>query len=399
MKLTKDEEKMLAGGYGEGYKKAMEILVKLGDYYDAECMVPISIAYIVLGTDSPDKDLYKWMKEFADLGTTFKCPLTIAFGGMPEASEIDRKMGAQFTYSFGGTANDLYPLPLYGQHIIPGGTNDTTLFNGIIGARGNSEGPVGQYMAAIVGKTPKYGYHLPENRVGKTLFEIKAELKNYTDWNALGFYISKTLSRNWWDVPVLTGIKAETTTYEDLVSFCSTVASYGSANHFLIEGISPEAHTLEEAFKGKKPKEKFIVGPKEMKSIYGQFSSSGKKPDMVIIFSDCAVPNVYRIARMVEGKKVSKDVPLYMMMNAAVKTIADRIGLTKILETAGVQLGGVTFKGRSCNLWTGAKQAGINAVVTDSAKNCHYMGQQEVEMVLLPVEECVKVALTGKLEV
>jgi predicted aconitase len=31
MHLTKDEEKMLSGGYGEGYRKAMEILVKLYD--------------------------------------------------------------------------------------------------------------------------------------------------------------------------------------------------------------------------------------------------------------------------------------------------------------------------------------------------------------------------------
>ena len=169
MQLTKDEEKMLSGGYGEGYRRALEILVKMGDYYGAESMVPVSMAYITMGTDSTDKALFNWTKEFADLGTTFKCPLTIAFPGSPDRIEVDRKMGAQFTYSSGGAPTDLFPLPLYGQYIIPGGTNDTTLFNCIIGARGNSEGPVGQYMAAIVGKTPKYGYHLPENRVGKTV--------------------------------------------------------------------------------------------------------------------------------------------------------------------------------------------------------------------------------------
>ena len=40
MQLTKDEEKMLSGGYGEGYKRAMEILVKLGEFYDAKRLDP-----------------------------------------------------------------------------------------------------------------------------------------------------------------------------------------------------------------------------------------------------------------------------------------------------------------------------------------------------------------------
>jgi predicted aconitase len=399
MRLTKDEEKMLSGGYGEGYRKAMEILVKLGEYYDAECMVPISMAYLVLGTDSPDNELYKWIKEFVDLGVTFKCPLTIAFPGAPETIELDQRLGAQFTYGSGGSPTGLFPLPVYGQHVVPSNTNTTAFLNGIVGARANTEGPIGEYMAAIVGKTPKYGYHLPENRVGKVLFEVKAELKSYTDWNALGFYISKTLATNWWDVPVLSGIQLAATTLEDLISFCSTIPAYGNVTHFLIAGISPEARTLEEAFGGEKPKEKFVVGSKEIQEVYDRFSTKERKPDLVEIFMGGGLQNIYRIARMVEGKKVNKDVPLFVSMNTAERSIADRFGLTKILEEAGVQLGGITWKGQRVNLMRDAGRLGIKVVVSDSAKNCHYMPQQEVEMVLLPVEKCVKVALTGKLEV
>jgi predicted aconitase len=35
MKLTKDEKKMLSGGYGEATRRAMEILVKMGEYAGA----------------------------------------------------------------------------------------------------------------------------------------------------------------------------------------------------------------------------------------------------------------------------------------------------------------------------------------------------------------------------
>jgi predicted aconitase len=42
MRLTQDEEKMLSGGYGEATRRAMDILVKMGEYSGAERMVPVS---------------------------------------------------------------------------------------------------------------------------------------------------------------------------------------------------------------------------------------------------------------------------------------------------------------------------------------------------------------------
>jgi hypothetical protein len=33
------------------------------------------------------------------------------------------------------------------------------------------------------------------------------------------------------------------------------------------------------------------------------------------------------------------------------------------------------------------------------AKSCHYMGNQDIEPVLKPVEDCVKIALSGRMEV
>ena len=98
MHLTKDEEKMLSGGYGEGYRRAMDILVKMGDFYGAESMVPISIAYLVMGTDSPDRSMFKFLKEFADQGVTFRCPRTFTFSG-GEGEEVNKKLGGQFTWA------------------------------------------------------------------------------------------------------------------------------------------------------------------------------------------------------------------------------------------------------------------------------------------------------------
>ena len=101
MQLTKDEEKMLSGGYGEGYRIAMEILVKLAEFYDAKRFVHISMAYLVVGPipSSPGKAI-EWLNEMADLGTTFKCPLALAplDSITPSSYEAHKKLGAVIAY-------------------------------------------------------------------------------------------------------------------------------------------------------------------------------------------------------------------------------------------------------------------------------------------------------------
>ena len=46
MRLRDDERKMLQGYHGEGVAIAMSIMVKLGQIYNAEEMIPINMAHI-----------------------------------------------------------------------------------------------------------------------------------------------------------------------------------------------------------------------------------------------------------------------------------------------------------------------------------------------------------------
>jgi predicted aconitase len=416
MQLTKDEEKMLSGGYGEATRRAMEILVKMGEYEDAKRMFPVSWADLSTFSgiggghgDSPDNDMYKFMKEFDDLcaqeNVKFRCPITLADAGTPERNEKMTRMGAQLISPAGASSpHDIFPLPLFGQYVTPGATNINTYCNSMIGARGNNEGPVGVRMAAITGKTPEYGYLIDENRLAKTLVEVQVEPKNYIEWAVLGFYISKTLSTHYWDIPVLTGIKPIAVTSDDIMAFCASMNNPGSITHFLIEGLSPEGRTLEQALGGRKPKEKFAVGPKEMKEIYDTFPPTRNKPDIVTLRFPLTVQRLYQVARMVEGKKIHKDVSFAVDLTLAAKMVAERFGLTKVLEEAGILVaetqGQVIWKGKIIDPWTQAKREGVRTMVTDSLKDCNAIGQQEIDMVLLPsLEKIITVALTGKLEV
>jgi predicted aconitase len=412
MRLTKDEEKMLSGGYGEGYRRAMEILVKMGEFYDAKRMVPVSMAYLVEGPSvAVPGETVKWLNWMADMGVTFKCPLCLApiEGTTFSDYDLQQRLGAVFAFGSGGHARNPFCLPVRGQHITADGTAVTHYMNSYIGARANTECFVGQYSAAIVGKTPEYGLHLAENRLGKTLFEIKTKLKGETDWSALGYYISRTLAKNYWDVPVINGINPREITNDDLVTFCESVPSYGAVVHSLLVGISPEGQTLKQAFGGGKPKETFVVGPKELQGVYETFSTSKERPDMVSLGGfgvNLSIKSVYTVARLLEGKKVSGDFPVVAFIDGPVREVADRTGITDILKKAGVRLTmkelfeerGVSAEGFANNPVVSAKEMGWKTLVFMDAKSCHYIGNQDIEPVLKHVEECVRIALTGKIE-
>ncbi|MGA2107630.1 MAG: aconitase X [Syntrophorhabdales bacterium] len=412
MKLTRDEEKMLSGGCGQGYKRAMEILVRMGEFYDAKRMVPISMAYLVEGPSvAVPGETVKWLNWMADMGVTFRCPLCLApiEGNTFSDYDLQKRLGAVFASGSGGHARNPFCLPVRGQHITADGTAVTHYMNSYIGAKANTECFVGQYSAAIVGKTPEYGLHLAENRLGKTLFEIKTKLKGETDWSALGYYISRTLAKNYWDVPVINGIDPLEITNDDLVTFCESVPSYGAVVHSLLVGISPEGQTLKQAFGGGKPKETFVVGPKELQGVYETFSTSTEKPDMVSLGGfgvNLSIKSVYTVARLLEGKKVSGDFPTVASIDGAVRVVADKMGITDVLKAAGVRLSmaevfeerGVEVKNWGQNAVISAKQMGWNTLVFMDAKSCHYIGNQDIEPVLKNVEDCCRIALTGKIE-
>jgi predicted aconitase len=120
-----------------------------------------------------------------------------------------------------------------------------------------------------------------------------------------------------------------------------------------------------------------------------------------------SIGNVYKLARLLEGKKVTSKFPTVALIEGMVRTVAERVGLLDTIKNAGVYIGmGDYLKGRgvegadfSNNPVMSAKRLGLNTLVFQDAKSCHYIGNQDIEPVLKSVDDCVKIALTGKMEV
>jgi len=67
--------------------------------------------------------------------------------------------------------------------------------------------------------------------------------------------------------------------------------------------------------------------------------------------------------------------------------------MEEVFKERGVDGGGVfQLPGDMC------KRMGWNTMVFADAKSCHYIGNQDIEPVLKRVEDCVKIALSGRME-
>jgi predicted aconitase len=137
--------------------------------------------------------------------------------------------------------------------------------------------------AAITGRVPYSGLHVPENRKGTVLFEAPAVADpDPSYFTTLGYLVGK---RTGTDVPVVDGLIGSPST-EALKSFSSTVAAAGPVGMFHMVGTTPEAHTLEAAFGGRRPKRIVKVTKDDLRAVWEELSTGvGEHLQLVLMGS------------------------------------------------------------------------------------------------------------------
>ena len=94
----------------------------------------------------------------------------------------------------------------------------------------NRESGLSALATALTGWAPKWGLHLPENRVPNLIVEVDAEMDDVTDWSILGDWIGAQRSSDWnmpWGpMPVINGLP-EDPSFEMLKALTASAANYG----------------------------------------------------------------------------------------------------------------------------------------------------------------------------
>jgi len=395
MKLASEEQDMLDGKYGKAAKKSMEILATLGEIFDAECMVDVvgvqiaGVSYANLGEAG-----LEYLSEIAEDGKV-RVLTTLNPAGMDrenwQALGIDKefaknqnraidafaKMGIITTCSC--TPYLIGNTPLFGQHLAWAESSAVCYANSVIGARTNREGGPSALASAIIGKTPKYGYHLDENRHGEVLFEVNAHVKGTDEFGVLGKIIGDKLVELEKKIPYITGISRATV--EELKSFCASVATYGGTALFHMEGITPEYNRYP------KPSDIIVdINQEKLKKTREELIDDDIEIDFVSIgCPHASIHEIAKIANLLNGKKVKKE--FWITTARPTKRIADEAGYSKIIEDAGAK-----FAADTCCVVAPIKGR-FKGIMVDSAKACYYgRAKNKFKVKIGSIEECIEEA-------
>jgi predicted aconitase len=399
MHLTREEERILNGEFGEGTQKALELLVAIGEAYDAERMIPISRAHAA--SSGQEGDLY-FVELLANGGAHCKVPTSTnpvydieyfdkLFDIPKDEGEVARRVMEAYKRVGAVLSWSCVPylaenIPLYGETVAFSESSATPYVNSVIGARTNREAAQSALAAGVIGKTPEYGLHIKENRKGTDLVKVEATLKDEFDYTLLGYYVGKQIG---YGIPVLTGITRQPTT-EELINFCAMSNVPGAISMFYMPRFTVEASTVEEAFQDDVPKDKITVTDHEIKQSYQELQTTSGKIDFVMLgCPHYTLKQVEEVARLLNGKKIHDGVSFWVCTSATAKMLAERIGYVDVIERAGGHVVVDTCIDEPC--WIAYKN---KVGMTDSPKCAYY--RRFKEAIVGKLEDCVNAAIEGK---
>jgi predicted aconitase len=162
-----------------------------------------------------------------------------------------------------------------------------------------------------------------------------------------------------------------------------------------LEGITPEAPTLEKALGPRPPLEVLTYGKAEQQRTYDELNSKASDPNVDFVMLGCphaALEQLQEIAGLLQGKRISTKCNLWVFTSRAIKTEADALGYTKIIRAAGAAVLTDT-----CSSIAQSVPPGTKVVALDSAKQTHYLPAiMGIQAWFGSTTECIDAALTGQ---
>lgn len=411
MQLTREEEAMLAGAEGPAVQRALRMQMAVGEFFGAADFVPVSSAHMMAEIESMGEAGLAFVEEMADLGAQARVPTTcnprsVDFQLWRDLGQAEQQVALETRLSRALEAIGVFVVdtcinyqtfmpPRFGEHLAWGDTGTVIFANSVAGARSNFEGGPVALASGITGRTARYGYHLPEQRRGTALVEVRDQPRTRADWSALGCLIGRQVS-DYWQVPVLTGIEGSPGV-EELKHLGAALASYGSLAQFHLVGTTPEAPTVEAAFGGQTPARRIVVEPGDLRRTYESFVPEQARPDLVVFSApQLSIPELRDLARALRGQRVHPEVRLIATTNYHNRSVSERLGHVSIIEAAG----GTVLSGVCFYLVTPRELRelhGWRTLVTDSAKLANIIAGYDYNPVFRPTEVCLAAAIEGRL--
>jgi hypothetical protein len=408
MRLTDEESAMLGGESGAARQWAIKHQMRVGGYLGAADFVPVSQAHIMADTESLGIAGVEWLERLAALPEaqrrvripTMTDPRGTDFAAAARLKQQDwmlalerraitalEALGVLMTDTCINYQTIMPAVP--GEHMAYGDTGVVIYANSVFGARSNFEGGPSALAAALTGRTPRYGYHLPERRRATLLLRAEHTPRALHDWGALGAIVGR-IAGDYWQVPAVVGIDRAPCS-DALKHFGAAMASHGSIALFHMAGVTPEAeHAVDPSMAVSA-----TITEADIRAFQAAYSAHIDKVDVVVFSSpQLSLIELCQLADMLDGRQAT--IPLLAVTSPQVKPDADRLGLTARIEAAGgLVLSGMCFYQSYAREM--AEANGWRTLVTSSAKLVNILGGYGYRPALLSMQACVDAACNGRI--
>jgi predicted aconitase len=390
--LTREEEKMLNGEYGEATRIAIKLLVRVGEALGAERLIKIShahasgISYFNIG-DAGLEFLEKLSRDgrvrvFSTFNPT-GIPLQVNTDILPVEREAYEKqlriikalvrMGFKFTAT---CIPYMIRRPKLNEHLAWGESSAVAVANTLYWARTNREGGPVAVAAALTGRTYHWGLHLDENRrpnilvkvyVNKPLDELSAGL--------LGYYIGERLRGE--DVPYVDGLFESS---RCIISMCAAAAASGSIAMCVVKHYSPEDNGPPGIVK-----EKVTVSTEELKGVR-EVVETADLDEAEAFFTGCPhhwFDVLHELVRMLSFNVRRIRKPIYVAVPASMPEWAKELAL-KLREK------GIYVIPGTCLVVANISKI-YDVIATDSLKAAFYLPKRQgIRIALSSLKEFMK---------
>jgi len=385
--LTKEQELMLKGEYGLAVQKAMELLVALGDALNAEKLIPISSAHIsgISYANIGDAGL-SFIEDFSSLGAQVKVLTTLNPAGIDlvkwremgvseefyikqtRVIEAFKRMGVKPTCTC--TPYLSGNLPKQGSDVAWAESSAVVYVNSVVGAKTNRESGPSALASAITGLTPYCGFHLESARTPTCKVLVSTEISSLLEASALGYLIGRAMGIG---VPAICKLKHRNPDF--LKALSAGLATSGGISMFHL----CDEHT-------ETCKEKIQVDRSDIANIIDEFSPS-LRPDYVFFgCPHCSLNEIKQLSLLLEGRRIKRDVQLWIFTSRAVFERAKEQGYTAAIESAGSRI----FCD-ACPIVMPKKILRNAVVATNSCKAAHYLTSlQKVQVCLMDMKSCIQ---------
>lgn len=412
LQLDDEEQAMLRGERGKAVQDAIRFQIEVGRFFGAERLVPITHAHVMGDIEVMGDGGLEHLRGMGENGAHCVVPTSNNAHCMHFESDSrlhqdaqeegkQREILSRYRSMRIAAVDTCIPYqtvyqPKVGEHVAWGDTGTVIYANSVLGARSNFEAGKASFAAALTGRTPAYGFHLDAVRRGTLSVDLRARMVDLADWGALGKLVGHP-HQDYFAVPVFDGFHRMPLS-DELKQLGASLASYGSMAMFHMVGVTPEARTRDDAFRGNAPTAHLAVGDADIQGVYDSYRYKDDGATIVVFSGpQLSLFEMQDLAERFVGRRVAPGMACVVTTNHMVHADAERLGLVATLEAAGVTiLRGVCFyilqrltQIREENGWTN--------LVSNSGKLVNTITAHRFNTVLRRTQDCVDIACTGVL--